>query len=132
MTTHSKSLDAVSERIRAVRVAKCWSQEELAAASGLSRDAISRIERGDRQPSLDALARIATALGVTLAMLVDVSQPLPRKGTSVGRTPALHLSPEPFAPWIANALVTAIRTIAEAAAKERKRRPGPRRKRLQA
>lgn len=125
MTTHNKALDVVATRIRILRLEKGWSQEHLAEAAGLSRDAISRIERGDRQPSLDTLQRIANALEVTLSSLVDPAKP-PAAGTGARRTSALLLPEEPLAPWIAQALITAIRTIAEASVKERDRRSGPR------
>lgn len=125
MTTHTKPLDVVATRIRFLRLEKGWSQEHLAEAAGLSRDAVSRIERGDRQPSLDTLQRIADALEVSLSSLVAAGKPSP-SGTGARRTPSIPLPEEPLAPWIAQALITAIRTIAEAAVKERERRSGPR------
>jgi transcriptional regulator with XRE-family HTH domain len=50
--------DAIASRVRELRLAKGWSQERLADETGLSKDAVSRIERGDRGPRLDTLERI--------------------------------------------------------------------------
>lgn len=111
-------------RIRFLRLERGWSQERLAEESGLSRDAISRIERGDRQPSLETLQRIADALEVSLSSLVDPGKPSPADAGA--RRKSIPLPEDPIAPWIAQALLTAIRTIAEASAKERKRKSGPR------
>ncbi len=56
----------LGERLRSLRKARGWTQEELAAASGLTRSHISRLEGGDIQlPSRDRLLRLATALGTT-------------------------------------------------------------------
>lgn len=41
------------------------SQEELAYRANISRVQIGRLERGERQPSLEALINIANALNVT-------------------------------------------------------------------
>src|SRR5689334_19767135 len=125
MTTHNKPLDAVAMRIRFLRMERGWSQEQLAAESGLSRDAISRIERGDRQPSLESLQRIADTLEVTLSSLVDPGKPL-SADAGARRKPSIPLPEDSIPPWIAQALLTALRTIAEAAAKDRKRKSGPR------
>lgn len=47
-------------------------QEELAAESALSVPSISAYERGDNQPSLDALAKLSKALGIPKGMILDV------------------------------------------------------------
>jgi transcriptional regulator with XRE-family HTH domain len=45
------------------------SQEELAARAGIDRTYISGVERGVRNPSLELMQRIATALGSDLDVL---------------------------------------------------------------
>ena len=49
------------------------SQVELAEKTGISRDAISKYERGDVIPSIEYAKRIADVLGVSLDYLVSES-----------------------------------------------------------
>ena len=58
-------------RVRALREARDWSQEELADRAGLHRTYVSSVERGVRNPTVTVMARLASALGVSLAGLVD-------------------------------------------------------------
>ena len=62
---------ALGERIRILRLAKRWSQERLAAAAGVSRVFLSALERGVHAPNVLVLYRVAQALQVPLAELVD-------------------------------------------------------------
>ena len=48
------------------RVKRGWSQTELAEAIGSRQPVISRLERGDSNPSLQTLSRIAKALDLSL------------------------------------------------------------------
>ena len=50
------------ERIRQLRLAKDWSQEELAVRSGLHPTYIGGIERGERNLGLDNILKLARAL----------------------------------------------------------------------
>ena len=50
------------ERIRQLRLAKDWSQEDLAARSGLHHTYIGGIERGERNLGLDNILKLARAL----------------------------------------------------------------------
>lgn len=63
----------VRARIRALRVAKGWSLDDLAGRCFLSPSTLSRIETGHRRISLDQLTVIARALGATLDELVDTA-----------------------------------------------------------
>tara|TARA_R110002094_G_scaffold57631_2_gene68764 strand:+ start:799 stop:1008 length:210 start_codon:yes stop_codon:yes gene_type:complete len=58
-------------RLRKLREAQGWSQEELADRAGLHRTYISSVERGVRNPTITVLAKIAAALGVSLAELLS-------------------------------------------------------------
>ena len=50
--------------LRSIRSARDWSQSDLAAATELSVDAISNLERGKNQPSYATLQSLAHALGI--------------------------------------------------------------------
>ena len=58
-------------RVRALREARDWSQEELAEQAGLHRTYISSVERGVRNPTITVIYKIAQALGVSLAGMMD-------------------------------------------------------------
>ena len=60
----------VGDRIRAARLHRNLTQEELALDAGLSRHGLNRIEQGHSSVLLDTLVRIADALDVPLAELV--------------------------------------------------------------
>lgn len=56
-------------KVRQCRDKKGWTQEILAARAGLDRSYVAGIEAGLRNPSTKALAKLARALGITLAEL---------------------------------------------------------------
>lgn len=58
-------------RIRHLRVAMGFSQEQLAAKCGLDRTYISSIERGQRNVALKNIATLAQALDVSLSKLFE-------------------------------------------------------------
>lgn len=60
----------VGKRVRSLRLKKGWSQEELAFQSGLHRNYIGGIERGERNVAIVNLARLATAFGVRPSVLL--------------------------------------------------------------
>ena len=51
------------KKVRQLRLAKGWTQEELAACTGLHPTYIGGVERGERNLGLDNLLKIARALG---------------------------------------------------------------------
>ena len=57
-------------RVRELRNARGWSQEELADRADLHRTYISAVERGVRNPTITVIERIAKALKVRMAELV--------------------------------------------------------------
>jgi transcriptional regulator with XRE-family HTH domain len=60
----SKHLDeAFRAELTALRLAKDWTQDELAARSGYTQAFLSRIEKGSQTPSVTALLNIIDALG---------------------------------------------------------------------
>ncbi len=64
----AQPLDArIGSRLKALRLGAGLTIDGLAAASGVSRAMISRIERGEASPTAALLARLANALGTTLS-----------------------------------------------------------------
>ncbi len=61
----------LARRVRALRDASGYSLDALAERSGVSRSAISLIERGQSSPTAVVLDKLAAALGVTLAALFE-------------------------------------------------------------
>ena len=53
-------------KLKAARAGKDLSQEQLAAACGVSRQTISAIEKGDYNPTINLCIAICKALGKTL------------------------------------------------------------------
>jgi transcriptional regulator with XRE-family HTH domain len=58
-------------RIRELRIARNWSQDQLAAAANCSKAQISDLERGNRGLDIDWMRRLARALGVTAGELLS-------------------------------------------------------------
>jgi len=56
-------------RVRALRMARGWSQERLAEESRLHRNYVGGIGRGERNVSLVNVGRLARALGLTPSAL---------------------------------------------------------------
>ncbi|MFC9292542.1 substrate-binding domain-containing protein [Streptomyces sp. NPDC057011] len=57
------------ERVRERRLGLCWSQEELAAAAGVSRQSVAAVEGGRQVPSVTAALGLAGALGCSVEEL---------------------------------------------------------------
>lgn len=56
-------VEAIGERLRTIRLARGWTQEELAERSGVALSTLKLME-SKGQGSLQRLARVAVALGV--------------------------------------------------------------------
>lgn len=52
------------DRVRAARLARSISQEELALRCGLDRSYVGQVERGERNLTLENIYRIAEGLGI--------------------------------------------------------------------
>ena len=59
------------KRVRILRLAKGWTQEELASRSGLHSTYVGGIERGERNVGLDNILKLARALAVRPADLFE-------------------------------------------------------------
>jgi transcriptional regulator with XRE-family HTH domain len=60
----------LADHVVVARARKGLSQAELAERAGISRDTLSRIERGEADPTLNVLSRLADALSVDVAELL--------------------------------------------------------------
>lgn len=73
----------IARQLRRERDARNWSLADLAIHSGVSKGAISKIERGEVSPTAVVLSRLAAAFGFTLAGFVlkaeDTGGPLCRR-----------------------------------------------------
>ena len=61
-------------RVRELRRRRGLTLEELAGQSGVSRAMISKLERGEKNPTLVVAARLAEGLGVTLSHLAGMEE----------------------------------------------------------
>jgi transcriptional regulator with XRE-family HTH domain len=82
----------LGERVRALRRERGWTLELLAERSGVSRAMISKLERGEKNPTLVVAARVAEGLGVSLSQLVGIEERreivvVPRERRMVMRDP---------------------------------------------
>lgn len=66
-----KVLVALGKAIREVRLSKRISQEKLALLSEVDRSYVGRVERGDNNVAVLTLTRLAGALDLTLAKLMQ-------------------------------------------------------------
>lgn len=67
---HAVDLSALGSRVRAARVAKGWTQAELAGEE-ISVGYVSRIESGSRRPNLAVLTSLASRLGTPIEQLLQ-------------------------------------------------------------
>ena len=61
----------VGAKVRRLREKARWSQENLGFESGLHRNYIGGIERGERNVALRNIEKIADALGISISDLMD-------------------------------------------------------------
>jgi transcriptional regulator with XRE-family HTH domain len=79
-----RALSVVGPRLRTLRRQRETTLADLSAQTGVSVSTLSRLESGDRKPTLELLLPLARAYGVTLDELVDA----PATGD-----PRVHLRP---------------------------------------
>lgn len=73
MALNQRKSNSFGQAVRELRVVSGLTQEELADRAGLDRSYIGGVERGDRNPSLSVIEKIAEGLDVTLAELFSYS-----------------------------------------------------------
>lgn len=70
MKVKHQNLVKLGEKIRTLRTSKGYSQEEIADASGMGHTYMGRVERGEKNISIQNLIQIAFALNVEAGILV--------------------------------------------------------------
>ncbi|RYG57471.1 MAG: XRE family transcriptional regulator [Alphaproteobacteria bacterium] len=79
----------VGQNLKRVRVAQAVSQEQLAFDAGVDRSYLGGIERGEENPSVDTLEKIARILGIELLeFFLPVDGAGQQQGLRPGRKPA--------------------------------------------
>jgi XRE family transcriptional regulator, regulator of sulfur utilization len=73
---------AVGEQVRALRRERGLSMDEVARRSGLGKGTLSELETGRRNPTLETLFALTTALGVP----ISAALPAPETASEGGRT----------------------------------------------
>jgi transcriptional regulator with XRE-family HTH domain len=72
--------------LRDERKRSALTQAQLAARAGMPQSVVSRLERGGREPRLSTMVRLAQALGITTAELVERAL-LPRESAQNDGSP---------------------------------------------
>lgn len=74
----------ISQRLKALRIDRGWSLDELAGRSGVSRATLSRLENSAISPTTSMLGKLCAAFGMTLSRLMHMAEdgfaPLIRRG----------------------------------------------------
>lgn len=65
----------VGQRLRNYRVQKGVTQEQLAETAGVHPTYIGQLERGEKNATIDSLAKVTTALQVPLSQLLEGISP---------------------------------------------------------
>jgi transcriptional regulator with XRE-family HTH domain len=66
-----QTLQRFGQNVRAARLARGWTQEDLAGHSGLAPVQVSRVERGKREIRLTTLIRLLDALDAPPVELLE-------------------------------------------------------------
>lgn len=79
--------ELVGMNVKRLRVAREISQERLAFDSGVDRSYLGGVERGEENPTIDILDRIASTLGVHVGELLALGEPVAVANLKRGRKP---------------------------------------------
>jgi transcriptional regulator with XRE-family HTH domain len=110
------SADRLGERVRELRRGRGLTLEELAERSGVSRAMISKLERGEKNPTLVVAAKLAEGFGVTLSQLVGMEERrevvvVPREKRMVMRDPETGFERQLLSPSFGGRGVEFIRNV---------------------
>lgn len=85
--------NAFGDRARALREASSLTLEELSRRSGVSRAMLSKVERGEKSPTIGIASRIARALNTTLTFLTGGAEA--RRAVALVRKGDRHVFRDP-------------------------------------
>lgn len=80
---------AVAEHVRALRLTRGWSLDELSARSKVSKGMVVQIEGARTNPSIGTLCRLAEAFGVTVTRLLEPAAERTVRITDAAAAPSL-------------------------------------------
>jgi transcriptional regulator with XRE-family HTH domain len=103
-------------RVRELRRGRGLTLEELAELSGVSRAMISKLERGEKNPTLVVAAKLAEGLGVTLSRLAGTGERreivvVPRERRMIMRDPETGFERQLLSPTFVGRGVEFIRNL---------------------
>ena len=117
----SEMVEAVSSgrlgvRVKDLRTERGFTLDELAGRSGVSRAMISKLERGEKNPTLVIAARLAEGLGVSLSRLAGVEERrevvvVPKERRTVLRDPETGFERQSLSPTFAGRGVEFLRNV---------------------
>ncbi len=83
-------------RLKELREARGWTQQQLADAAGLNKFGVAQIEQGRHQPTWETVVALCKALGVACDAFMQ--EPTPRPSAGPGRPPKAAGEAEPEQP----------------------------------
>lgn len=98
----------VGRRLRALRHQQDLSLSELSRRSGVGKGTLSELESGRRNPTLETLYALATALGRPLSALLSDPAPQGRPGPGPGAGAVFGAGPDGSLPGVSGSAVTAV------------------------
>jgi transcriptional regulator with XRE-family HTH domain len=113
-TVAAVSSGRLGERVRDLRRGRGLTLNELAELAGVSRAMISKLERGEKNPTLVVAAKLAEGLGVTLSRLAGIEERrevavVPRERRMIMRDPETGFERQLLSPNFAGLGVEFIR-----------------------
>jgi len=69
--SETQILRLLAERIRMLREAKGWTQEQFAERAAMQRSYLGDLELGRRNPSVRTLVKVANAFGISVPELFE-------------------------------------------------------------
>ncbi|WP_047865579.1 helix-turn-helix domain-containing protein [Rubrobacter aplysinae] len=110
------SSERLGGRVKALRREAGLTLDGLAERAGVSRAMLSKLERGEKNPTLVVAARVAEGLGVTLTRLIETEERgavvvIPRGGRRVMRDPQTGFERQAISPSTAGSGVELVYNV---------------------